>query len=114
MSRPRKLRQVCREPRISGFGPKRIDRIQNNPVMLSVDEYEVIRLIDYESLDQAQCAKQMNVARTTVQRIYDSARKKISTMLIEGRGILIEGGSYKLCDGNRQGLDCNKCIRKHQ
>jgi len=64
-----------------------------------VDEYETIRLIDLEELTQEQCAGQMNVARTTVQGIYNQARKKLAEALINGRRLKIEGGDYKICDG---------------
>ena len=50
-----------------------------------MDEYEAVRLIDLLGLTQEECAAQMNVARTTVQAIYDSAREKLARMLAEGR-----------------------------
>lgn len=72
MPRPQKKRYVCREPDIRDFGPE-------NPcgqISLSVDEYESIRLIDLENYTQEECAEQMCVSRTTVQGVYDAARKK--------------------------------------
>lgn len=70
---------------------------------MTVDEYETIRLIDLEGFNQELCAKQMNVARTTVQGIYEVARKKIAESLVNGKVLLIEGGEYHLCgqDGPR-------------
>jgi len=65
---------------------------------MSIDEYETIRLIDLEELTQEECASQMNIARTTVQGIYNSARKKIASSLVNGQFLKIEGGDYKLCD----------------
>jgi predicted DNA-binding protein (UPF0251 family) len=64
--------------------------------VMTVDEYETIRLIDYEGMTQEECAISMNVARTTVQRIYNDARKKISAIFVDGDLIRIEGGDYKL------------------
>ena len=61
-------------------------------VVLNLDEYECIRLIDYEGLEQEQCAVQMGVARTTVQAIYKSARKKLADSLVNARHLRIEGG----------------------
>ncbi|MEG2175219.1 MAG: DUF134 domain-containing protein, partial [Oscillospiraceae bacterium] len=80
-------------------------------VEMAIDEYECIRLIDYLSLTQEECAAQMNVARTTVQAIYDSARKKISDVLINGKRLVIGGGCYNLCENAERccGKDC-KCI----
>ena len=79
---------------------------------MTVDEYETIRLIDYLDFTQEECAKQMNVARTTVQGIYSLARKKLSHALVDGRPLVISGGEYKLCGG----LDasCGRgCCRRH-
>ena len=64
--------------------------------MMSIDEYESIRLIDYEGLTQEECAKSMDVARTTVTSIYDSARKKLAQLLVEGKTLCISGGAYRI------------------
>ena len=66
-------------------------------MVLLVDEYEAIRLIDLEGLSQEECAQQMEVARSTVSAIYDSARKKIAQSIVGGRRLTIEGGNYRLC-----------------
>jgi len=63
---------------------------------MSLDEFETIRRIDYQSETQEQCAAEMNVARTTVTAIYDTARKKLAQALVEGRRIIISGGNYTL------------------
>lgn len=47
---------------------------------LSLDEYETLRLIDFLGQTQEECARQMEVARTTVQSMYDSARKSWRTL----------------------------------
>ncbi|NJP40250.1 DUF134 domain-containing protein [Oscillospiraceae bacterium HV4-5-C5C] len=98
MSRPIKRRRVCGLPACCRFGPLDGLRPPLAPVVLTVDEYECIRLIDYNRLTQADCAMQMAVARTTVQGIYDGARRKLALALVEGRMIQIEGGRYQLCE----------------
>ncbi len=94
MPRPRKFRRVCCAPLISQFGP--LDhRITDEVIIMKIDEYETIRLIDVENMTQEECAIQMNVARTSVQRIYNDARKKMGASLVLGHKIIIEGGNVE-------------------
>ena len=83
MSRPRKCRKVCCMPSVSRFGPLGGCITDADPVQMTVDEYETIRLIDLEGMNQEACAAHMNVARTTVQGIYLEARRKIAQALVE-------------------------------
>ena len=76
---------------------------------MGIDEYEVIRLIDWVGLTQEQCAAQINVARTTVTGIYDSARHKLANALIHGKRLVIEGGHIQVCE--RSGTCCHTCCR---
>jgi predicted DNA-binding protein (UPF0251 family) len=66
---------------------------------MGVDEYEAIRLIDFEGFTQEECAARMNIARTTVQGIYETARKKLADTVVNGKILHIAGGEYRLCDG---------------
>ena len=98
MPRPVKCRKVCHFPQTLEFSP--VDgAAEKEPVIMAVDEYEAIRLIDKEALSQEQCAAFMQIARTTVQRIYESARKKLADCLVDGRPLRIQGGDYWLCNG---------------
>jgi predicted DNA-binding protein (UPF0251 family)/predicted Fe-Mo cluster-binding NifX family protein len=67
----------------------------NQKVVLTLDEFEVIKRIDYEHLNQTHCAEHMHVSRTTVQRIYASARQKLAMALIEKRPIEVKGGEVE-------------------
>lgn len=111
MARPRKWRKVCCLPESNHFGPLDTPISQNQFVIMSVDEYETIRLIDLEGLTQEECADQMNIARTTVQRIYSEARRKIGEFLVEGKMLRIEGGDYELCDGLEEYCGGRRCNR---
>lgn len=106
MPRPRKWRRVCCLPKNAQFGPMGGTGDSEDLVIMQVDEYETIRLIDLEGLTQEECAGRMNVARTTVQGIYDSARKKLADSLVRGKGLLIEGGEYILCGGLEETCGC--------
>lgn len=98
MPRPIKWRNVCGMPGITKFGPLGVNNHSNGTIQMTVDEYETIRLIDHEGYTQEQCAKQMNVARTTVQGIYNVARKKIAKSIVDGKILFISGGEYQLCE----------------
>jgi predicted DNA-binding protein (UPF0251 family)/predicted Fe-Mo cluster-binding NifX family protein len=106
MPRPRKSRNVCHFPSSLSFVPAERENDQE-PVQLTVDEYETLRLVDLEGFSQEDCGKQMGVARTTIQQIYASARRKLARMLVEGRALQIAGGDYRLCDG---GQDCGQSL----
>lgn len=111
MPRPTKCRKVCYFPKVLEFLPAHTD-VQQAPVRLTVDEYETIRLIDKEGFSQEECGEWMQVARTTVQKIYESARKKLAEALVEGAPLRIEGGEIRLCDGKNTGWDCEDCFKR--
>ena len=113
MPRPRKCRKVCCLPEKDLFGPIGQNYEEDNVVILAVDEYEALRLIDYRGMTQEECGTYMRISRTTVQQIYDSARRKVAQALVEGRLIRIIGGQYQLCDGEEVVCGCGGC-KKHR
>ena len=112
MARPVKWRKVCCLPESNRFGPLGSPVDAKNNVTMTVDEYEAIRLIDLENFTQEECAKQMNVARSTVQGIYTEARKKLAESLVNGKVLVIKGGEYQLCEG--AGNSCGRGCRRHR
>lgn len=110
MARPRKRRRVCTLPEVNRFGPVGMWENISESVIMTVEEYEVIRLMDLEGLNQVECADIMGVARSTIQRIYDNARKKLADSLVNGKILKIEGGDYKLCSDFEDKEDCEGCI----
>lgn len=96
MSRPCKCRLVSVLPDNYIFTP--IESMNNNFVTLSLDEFETINLLDYQGLDQEECAKRMEISRSSVQAIYMSARKKLSIAIVEARKLIISGGNIITLD----------------
>ena len=75
MARPRRCRKICTEPAYDSFKPEGIS--VGEEITMTVDEYEVIRLVDLEKYTHEQCAERMGISRTTVTEIYESARYKL-------------------------------------
>jgi uncharacterized protein len=113
MSRPTKWRKVCCLPDSNRFGPLDSPVNVDNCVKMTVDEYETIRLIDLEGFTQEESAFQMKIARTTVQGIYNNARRKLAESLVNGKVLFIEGGEYRLCDGIGSECGIGSC-RRHR
>ncbi|MDD3403732.1 MAG: DUF134 domain-containing protein [Hespellia sp.] len=107
MARPNKSRFVCRMPGYQKFHP------ENRPehpitILLTIEEYEALRLIDYVGNSQQEAAAQMNVSRTTIQVLYAEARKKLARFLVEGASLHIQGGNYELCNQTKSCCDSKK------
>jgi predicted DNA-binding protein (UPF0251 family) len=95
--RPKIVRTIAVAPVVSGFRPYGMTRNakKKESLFLLYEEYEALRLCDYEKHTQAEASAFMNVSRPTLTRIYMSAREKIAQAFVEGRNIIIEGG--KVC-----------------
>lgn len=112
MARPRKCRKVCALPYCAEFGPH--SQPDADVVEMELDEYEVIRLIDFEGMTQEECAQNMEVARTTVQAIYASARKKIASCIVLGSRLSIGGGDIEICEHHAHSCTTGCCRRKSE
>ncbi len=111
MPRPTNCRWVCHFPQSQCFVPAG-DAEAKAAVVMTVDEYETIRLIDKEGLSQEECCERMQVARTTVQKIYETARKKLADALVDAAPLRIEGGSFRLCRGEGGFCGCEGCYKR--
>ena len=98
MPRPQKSRKICDSPKYACFSPKGTH--SEEIIVLSVDEYETLRWVDWENQTHGQTAVQMDISRTTVSEIYESARQKIADSIVNGKKLIIEGGNYRICDGH--------------
>lgn len=104
MARPCRQRRIKQFPDHWSFSSADQENGQEE-IIMSLDEYETIRLIDHEGKTQEECAMSMDVARTTVTAIYDSARKKLSGMIIEGKPLRISGGAYRLSSDREKSIE---------
>ncbi|MBQ2641468.1 MAG: DUF134 domain-containing protein [Lachnospiraceae bacterium] len=118
MARPRRNRRVCEAPAVDRFAPDPQHVAEGAapgpdraPVVLTIDEYEALRLVDHEGLTHSECAQQMNISRTTATEICESAHHKVAEALVGGRELVIEGGSFELCGGNRADCFLSSCTR---
>ena len=108
MPRPPRCRRICGAPQVDTFCPNGYE--DTEPILLTLDEYEVIRLVDLEQQTHEQCAAQMDISRSTVQEIYESARSKIAACLVQGKPLHITGGNYRIC-GGQEAAHCGRCCR---
>ncbi len=106
MPRPPKPRWVEFYPRVTYFKPAGVQMRDLGEVVLGVDEMEALRLKDVLGLEQVECADRMNLAQSTFQRILTAARQKVSTAIIKGKALRIEGGTYVISPLT---FGCNKC-----
>jgi len=102
------LRRVLNVPVIKGFKPYGPESgLQHlEPVNLLYEEYEAIRLSDYDHLNHQQASEMMGVSRPTFTRIYASALQNMAKALVEGRQLSIEGGKVYF---DSDWYECEQC-----
>ncbi len=96
MPRPRKRRRVWHEPQPAIFKPVGVPLRKLETIALLHEELEALRLVDLEERYQEDAAEQMNVSRSTIQRIVTEARRKVVQALVEGAALHIEGGTFRV------------------
>ena len=107
MARPRNCRRVGSMPESNYFKPRGILLSALEEVVLTVDEFEAVRLADLEGLYQEQAAERMNISRQTFGRIIESAHKKMAEALVKGKALKIEGGEFEMAAMRKFGCyDC--------
>lgn len=97
-------------PPMEGYRPYGVPGSSRESVILLFEEYEAIRLADYENLTQEEAAKRMNISRPTFTRLYDKARKTVAQAFVESKAIEIRGGHYSL---EEHWYRCRNCHRIH-
>ncbi|MBP7603168.1 MAG: DUF134 domain-containing protein [Spirochaetes bacterium] len=110
MARPLSCRRIHADPGVLYYKPRGVPSSALEEEVLTLDEFEAVRLVDHQGLYQEEAAARMNVSRQTLGRIVESARKKIAGALVGGRAIRIEGGAVELhgehCGCPERGVRC--------
>jgi uncharacterized protein len=83
------------------FKPTGIPMPELEVIVMTLDEFEAIRLADLGGLYQEQAAEQMGVSRPTFSRIIESAHRKVADALVHGKALQMEGGPV-----HRRGRRC--------
>jgi len=107
MARPKCCRKIGGVPDKNYFKPKGISAYLLEEVILSLDEYEAIRLADFKEFYQENAASQMNISRQTFGRIIESAHRKIADVLINGKALKIDGGEVSI-EEKKSGREATK------
>lgn len=105
MPRPFCCRRIAGRPKSPVFKPIGVPMFELEEVVMSLDEFEAMRLADLGGLYQEQAAEQMNISRTTFSRIIDSAHRKLADVIVHGKALHIEGGPVHLTE--------RRCCRLH-
>jgi predicted DNA-binding protein (UPF0251 family) len=105
VSRPKRIRRITNPPPFKGYKPIGLPE-ENHPVILNYEEYEAIRLSDFELFNQAEASQLMGISRPTYTRIYESARRKVAQAFVQGKPIVFEGGKVYF---DSDWYACNSC-----
>jgi predicted DNA-binding protein (UPF0251 family) len=95
-------------PRFGHFKPAGVPKRFLERVDLTVDEFEAIRLADYEQLEHLEASEKMNISRSTFTRLIDKARQKLASAIIEGKELVIDGGNVDFVNTLRECKDCGE------
>jgi len=112
MARTKKLRLIERAPSFNGFTPFGVQNAPTDEVYLTFEEYESIKLCDYDLLKHEDAANLMNISRSTFSRIYESSRRKIAKAFVDVCTIRIDGGSASLYAEWMKCPNCNVSFLK--
>jgi predicted DNA-binding protein (UPF0251 family) len=106
MRGPYRKRRIHQPPYFQNFKPSGIPRKMLRTITVTVDEYEAIRLADYQGLEHLQAAEKMAISRPTFTRLIEKARHKIARALVDGMELVFEGGNIEFENALRRCLDC--------
>jgi len=110
MPRPQRCRNIKRPPLYNCFKPQGVPKSKLQVVKITIDEYESIRLADYEGLEHAEAAESMGVSRSVFSRLVKEARSKVARAIIDGCQLIIEGGEVNFIDSVYRCKNCNEYV----
>jgi predicted DNA-binding protein (UPF0251 family) len=106
MPRRKRMRKVVAPPGFRGYRPYGNRHGRKNHVELHYEEYEAIKMADYDLMNHQEASQLMGVSRATFARVYESARRKIAKALVETREIKSVFGNASL---DHSWFICNNC-----
>ena len=109
MSRPQNNRIVHEPPIFTDFKPIGIRGTNLQQINLTLDEFEALRLVDYLDFSHAEAAEEMEISRSTFTRLIEKTRKKIADFIINGKLLIISGGSIHF---RKNIIFCKNCNHK--
>lgn len=119
MPRRRRLRRVVAPPGFRGYRPYGVSKGSKESIELLYEEYEAIKLADYDLMNHQEASELMGVSRPTFARIYESARRKIAKAFVETNEIKTVYGNawmdknWFVCNGCYVRFTIPKTIKKH-
>ncbi|OOE74536.1 MULTISPECIES: DUF134 domain-containing protein [Salinivibrio] len=90
MPRPKMPRRICGKPHTNCFKPNAIPLSELETVTIGLDEFEAMRLVDHQGMQQLQAAEVMGVSRQTLANLVKRARAKTTACLVEGKALVFE------------------------
>lgn len=90
MPRPKIARRICGRPANSCFKPNGVPMHELEQVALAADEFEALRLVDLEGMQQQEAARLMGVSRQTLANTLKRARYKVVECLSLGKALLMQ------------------------
>jgi predicted DNA-binding protein (UPF0251 family) len=106
MPRRKRMRRVVAPPGFRGYRPYGNRYGRKEQVDLLYEEYEAIKLADYDLMNHLEASRLMGVSRATFARVYESARRKIARALVETREIKSVFGNASL---DHSWFECTEC-----
>ncbi len=111
MARPEKHRRIHEPPLFTEFKPVGIGGRMIETIVMTIDEYEAIRLADHLGMKHEEAAEEMEISRPTFTRLLDSARRKTAEMIVTGKRLVIEGGNVRFRFMIVRCADCGHMFR---